>query len=81
MKTLSKFKITWVIAAIFSLSAFLFVNVHAGFFVQKPQINQVFDQTQLEEVAQAEDGKLTVPDVTVLGSLLEIAQKLITQQH
>jgi hypothetical protein len=80
MKTRSKCKTPWVVATLISLSAFLFVNLHAGFGLQKNQTDQVFVQTDLEEDAQNEEGKIA-PYVTVLQKLIETAQKLITQQH
>lgn len=78
MKQKPTFKSLLVVASIFSLFAFIFVNGQAGFGEKRQILDTAFVQTQIEEAES--EGKLAVPDVTVLGRLLEIAQKLIDRK-
>jgi len=65
---------------IFSLSAFVFVNLHASLTVPQQGCEQ---QVQLEhpqvkeESDDAEPREIPVPDVTVIGRLVELAQKFL----
>ena len=79
MKQKPTFKTLLVVASIFSLFAFVFVNIHSSFVVQKPMLNTTFVQSQIEEDEES-GGKITVPDVTILGRLLDIAQKLVDRK-
>lgn len=79
MKQKPTFKSLLVVASIFSLFAFIFVNGHAGFGTKIQGSDTVFVETQIEEADN--EGKLPVPDVTVLGSLLDIAHKLIDRKN
>ena len=80
MKQKPTFKTLLVVASFVSLSAFVFVNVHSNFTIQKPVISSEFVQPQLEENEDDQAG-IAVPDVTVLGRLWEIAQKLLDRKH
>lgn len=80
MKQKPTFKSLLLIASIFSLFAFVFVNVHSSFGVKKQALNTEFVATQMEE--EEDSGReIAVPDITVLGRLWDIAQKLIERHH
>lgn len=81
MKQKPTFKSLLVVASIFSLSAFAIVNLHATLGVDKPVINAGFVPTHIEEDEDDNERVMTVPDVTILGRLWEIAQKLIDQKN
>ncbi len=69
-----------VIASIFSLFAFLFVNIDAKFGSKgKSLVKSEFVKAQLEE--DAAEGKIAVPDFTMLGRLWDVAQKLIDRKN
>lgn len=80
MKQKPTFKSLLVVASVFSFFAFVFVNTHSYFGVEKPLMRTEFVPTQLEEEDE-DSGKLAVPDVTVLGRLWDIAQKLIDNKN
>lgn len=69
--------VSFVIA--FSLSAFVFVNLHASLTV--PQQNctpEQMGQVQIkEECDDTETREIPVPDVTAISRLIELAQKLL----
>jgi len=80
MKQKRTLKSLLVIASIFSLFAFLFVNIDAKFGSKgKSLVKSEFAQTQLEE--DAEEGKIAVPGFTMLGRLWDVAQKLIVRKN
>jgi hypothetical protein len=80
MKQKPTFKSLLVVACILSFSAFVFVNVHSNFAVQKPAISAGFVPSQVEE-EDHETQSIAVPDVTVLGRLWSIAQKLLDSKN
>ncbi len=80
MKQKPTFKSLLVVASLISLSAFVFVNVHSSFAVTKPIFNATFVQSQVEE-PEDNEAAIAVPDVTVLGRLFEIAQKVIERKN
>jgi hypothetical protein len=65
-------------AAIFSLAAFLFVNVHAGLTV-----NQVLPAAELAQpkVEEHNDHTIRLPDGTVIGRVLDLAHRLISRTY
>ena len=69
-----------VVASIFSLFAFVYVNAQSNFGIQKPSLQTTFVQTEIVEDEENER-EIAVPDVTVLGRLWEIAQKLIDRKN
>ena len=70
-----------VAASIFSLFAFLFVNIHSNSREKKGCVaKSELVQSKLE-AEEENDRKIVVPDVTILGRVLEIAQKLIVQKN
>jgi hypothetical protein len=79
MKQKPTFKTLLVVASFVSLSAFVFVNVQSNFTLQKDVISSEFVQPQMED--GDDQAGIAVPDVTVLGRLWEIAQKLIDRKH
>lgn len=59
---------------IFSLSAFFFVNLNVGSTVcQAPNTSLV--QTAVQEVEDQDASTLQVPDITLVGRLMEAAQR------
>lgn len=80
MKQKQTFKTLLVIASIFSLFAFLFVNIDAKFGTKgKSLVKSEFVQTHLEE--NADERKIGVPGFTMLGRLWDVAQKLIDRKN
>lgn len=77
MKQKPTFKSLLISASIFSFFAFVFVNVHSSFNMQNNALNETFVQAQLTEDEDTADKKLAVPDVSILGRLWEITQKLL----
>ncbi|MCW5921866.1 MAG: hypothetical protein KIS77_05940 [Saprospiraceae bacterium] len=66
-------------AAVFSLTAFVFVNVHANLTIPGEVCKQTRTEQpqQVKECDDADSQELKLPNVTVLGRLLGLAQKLI----
>lgn len=65
-------------AAVFSLTAFVFVNVHANLTMPGEVCKQTrTEQPQVKECDDADAQELKLPNMTVLGRLLGLAQKLI----
>lgn len=63
--------------AVFSLSAFAFVNLHANLTLPQQSCSQTLvEQPQVQECDE-ETSKTPLPDVTVLGRVLELAQKFL----
>jgi hypothetical protein len=78
MKRKSLPKSLFLIAAIFSLTAFIFVNVHANLTIPQQGCTKAnMEQPQLKDCDDTEDQNVKIPDVTVLGRLLELAQKFL----
>jgi len=64
--------------AIFSLFAFIAVNLHASMTAPaQSNLKKELLQTKVEDEAEQEDRNLAIPDVTVLGRLFELAQRLL----
>ena len=81
MKQKPTFKSLLVVASIFSHFAFAVVTLHATLTVDKPVLNTGFAPAQIEENEEDNDRVLSVPDVTILGRLWEIAQKVIDRKN
>lgn len=81
MKQKPTFKSILLVASLFSLFAFAFVNVHAGLSVGRSFVQPELVQTQLSEDEQAEEREVAVPDVTILGRLWEISQKILDRKN
>ena len=78
MKRKSLPKSLFLIAAVFSLTAFIFVNVHANLTVVQQGCTQTkMEQPQVKECDDTEDQDVKIPDVTVLSRLFELAQKFL----
>jgi len=71
----------YFIAAAFSLSAFLLVNVHAGLTIGNNLTGSELAQSKVEDGGTQKDYDVPVPDVTVLGKLFELAEKLLPLAH
>jgi len=67
--------------ATFSLAAFLFVNLHAGLTIPSQTVpGSALTQSKVEEPDNnAYD--LPLPDVTVLGRLMELVDRLLPRSN
>ncbi len=64
--------------AIFSLFAFVAVNLHASLATPvQGHVKQELPQPRVEETAEQTNRGLAIPDVTVLGRLFDLAQRLL----
>ena len=71
-------KSLFLFVAIFSLTAFIFVNVHANLTMSNQTCMQtMMEQPQVHDRDETEDRDVKIPDVTVLSRLLELAQKFL----
>ncbi|MBK7936948.1 MAG: hypothetical protein IPJ82_07540 [Lewinellaceae bacterium] len=70
-------KSLFLLIAVFSISSFLFVNVHANVANAGLCCATKLEQPKMEESENGKARELPVPDMTVLGRLLELAQKFI----
>jgi cell division protein FtsL len=67
--------------ALFSLLAFLFVNLHGDLPLQNASNIQTLTQSKLENESDEKDYDVKIPDVGFLGKVLDIAQKLLPVAH
>ncbi|MEI6411777.1 MAG: hypothetical protein WCR52_20465 [Bacteroidota bacterium] len=67
----------YFIAAAFSLSAFLFVNIHAELNIGNSIPGSELAQPKVEDSSPQKDYDVPAPDVTVLGKVFELAEKLL----
>ena len=79
MKQKPTFKAVLFTASIFSLFAFVFVNVHANVHLNKGEFKTEFIKPQVEE--ENNEREMGVPAITVLGRVWEIAHKLIEKRN
>lgn len=78
MKRKSLPKSLFLITAVFSLTACIFVNVHANLTIPQQGCSQLqMEQPQVKECEDADDQEVQIPDVTVLGRALELVQKFL----
>lgn len=78
MKRKSLPKSLFLIATVFSLTAFLFVNVHANLTIPHQVCTQSnMEQPQVKDCDDTESQDVKIPDVTVLGRVVELAQKFL----
>ncbi|MBL7826731.1 MAG: hypothetical protein JNJ57_08880 [Saprospiraceae bacterium] len=80
MKQKSTFKSLFLAASIFSLFAFVFVNVQSKANMIPTGAPTTLVQPQMVEENENEEREVAVPDVTVLGRLWEIAQRLLDRR-
>lgn len=80
MKRKSLPKLLFLSVAIFSLTAFLFVNVHANLTIPGQVLAQakMEQQAQVKEAGEAEEQEVQIPNVSALGRLFELAKKFIS---
>lgn len=71
----------YLIIAAFSFTAFLFVNLHAGFNLGNNTPGLERTQAKVEEDATQKQYDVPVPDVTVLGKVFDLAEKLLPLAH
>lgn len=65
-------------AAIFSLSAFVFVNLHASLSAPQQVCTQAqIEQPQVKECDDTATRETPLPDVTAISRLIELAQKFL----
>jgi hypothetical protein len=79
MKRKPTFKSLLVAFSILSLFAFVFVNATAAYGNKSASKNTELISTQIED-SEKEAAEIPVPDVTLLGKLWEIAQKLMDRK-
>lgn len=78
MKRNSLPKSFFLIAVVFSLTAFIFVNVHANLTIPQQVCTQTkMEQAQVKDCEDTDTQEMKIPDVTVLGRILELAQKFL----
>ena len=78
MKRKSLPKSLFLIAAVFSLTAFLFCNVHANLTIPQQVCTQAgLEQAQVKECNDTDEQEVKLPDVSILGRVLELALKFI----
>jgi len=75
MKREHTFKSVLVIASFLSLFAFAFVNIKANTTLAQPFSKIELSQNQLE--SEDADRKISVPDLSVLGRVWEIAHHFL----
>ncbi len=65
-------------AVVFSLCSFVFVNLHAGLTMPEQVCpKSKMEQPQLKESDDTEAQDIKVPDVTVVGRVIELVQKFL----
>lgn len=77
MKREQTIKSILVTASFLSLFAFAFVNIQANSTAVQPFSKIEMVQNQVESEDNHESGKLSVPDLSVLGRVWEIAQRFL----
>ncbi len=70
-------KSLFLLIAVFSFSSFVFVNLHANRNDENACSQTKLEQPKMEECDNGKSREIPVPDVTMLGRLLDLAQKLI----
>lgn len=80
MKQKPTFKSILLVASLFSLSAFIFVNWNSNSSLSQIENKAKIVQTQLEDNDE-DQSNVPVPDVTVLGRLWDMAQKIILKKN
>jgi hypothetical protein len=65
-------------ATVFSLSSYIFVNLHASRTMPTQTCTQAkTEQVQVKECDDTEAQDIKVPDVTVVGRVIELVQKFL----
>lgn len=81
MKREITFRSLLIAASIFSLLAFAFVNLRSNTALSATLAPLSMAQNQLESEESTESTKIAVPDVTVLGRLWDITQRLLERAN
>ncbi len=81
MKQEHTFKSLLVTASILSLFAFAFVNFRTNSTSVQPFSTIELAQNQVESEDESESTKIPVPDVSVLGRVWELAQRLLDKAN
>jgi len=81
MKREHSLKSLLVIASFLSLFAFAFVNIKANSTLAQPFSKIEIGQNQVESEDANKSGKLSVPDLSVLGRIWEIAHRFLGANH
>jgi len=81
MKQARTFKSILVIVSFLSLLAFMFVNLHANSSLKHPFSTSIMPQNELQSEETADSGKIPVADLSVLGRVWEIAQRLLDKAN
>ncbi|MFN0034457.1 MAG: hypothetical protein ACKVUS_05270 [Saprospiraceae bacterium] len=81
MKRKHTFKSLLITASLLSLFAFAFVNLHANSALKGSVSKIERTQHEVESEEAGETREIPVPDVTVLGRLWEIAQRLLDRAN
>jgi hypothetical protein len=77
MKQKLTFKSVLVITTFLSLFAFAFVNIKANSTLAKPFSKIELSQNEVESENSNETDKISVPDLSVLGRVWEIAHRFL----
>ncbi|MFN0215343.1 MAG: hypothetical protein ACKVT2_13890 [Saprospiraceae bacterium] len=81
MKQSPTFKSLLIVASLLSLFAFTYVNLRANNISGKPYSTIEMAQTQVEDEDASESGKISVPNMSVLGRVWELAQRLLDRAN
>lgn len=81
MKREITFKTILLTASFLSLLAFAFVNIQANSAAAQPFSKIEITQSQVQGEDGSESNEIPVPNVTVLGRVWEIAQRLLDKTH
>ncbi len=81
MKREITFKSHLITLSILSLFAFVFVNLNTKATMAQPFSKIEMAQNQVETEDASDSDKIPVPDVSVLGRVWEIAQRLLARSN
>ena len=81
MKRNLTFKSILLTASFLSLLAFAFVNLRVNSTLARPFSNLEMAQSQVESEDATASRKISVPDVSVLGRVWEIAQRFLSKAN
>jgi hypothetical protein len=81
MKREITFKTILLTASFLSLLAFAFVNIQTNSVSALPFSKSEIVQNQVQSEAESQNNEIPVPNVTVLGRVWEIAQRLLDRSR
>ncbi|MCC7465691.1 MAG: hypothetical protein IT261_05450 [Saprospiraceae bacterium] len=81
MKRTNTFKTILVCSSFLSICAFAFVNLQSNASLSSPLSAFSITRNQLESEEAEESRELSVPDVTVIGRVYDIAKRLLERSH